>query len=253
MSRTPQSPGSSPEGSLFPATRWSKVVAAQDPTSPNAAAALDHLCQVYWYPLYVYLRRSGSNPDDARDLTQAFFARFLEKGYLRSADPQRGRLRTFLIVLIKRFTANEWDRQNRLRRGGGVASIPFDTRIAEERFAAEPEIACTADAAYDRRWALALLDQTMQRLAAEYQASGRSRDFEALKVHLAADGASLGYEEIARSLGVNPGAARTAVHRLRKRFREIFRDEIAQTLAADTDIDAEVRHLVDVLAREGGQ
>ncbi len=253
MTPTPTSPTSNSGHSLFPATRWSVVVAAQDAASPDAAAALNHLCQTYWYPLYVYVRRSGRNPDDAMDLTQAFFARVLEKGYLRTADREKGRLRTFLVVLLKRFLANEWDRQNRLRRGAGIARLPFDTQLAEKRFATEPSNAVPSDAAYDRRWALTLLDRTMQRLAADYQAGGRGRDFELLKTYLAADGASLSYGEIAQKLGVNEGAARTAVHRLRKRFREIFRDEIAQTVSADDDIDAEVRHLVEVLAQEGSR
>ncbi len=251
MTPTRPAPNSNGGHSLFPATRWSLVVAAQDPASPDAAAALDHLCQTYWYPLYVYVRRSGHNADDAMDLTQAFFARVLEKGYLRTADRGKGRLRTFLVVMLKRFLANEWDRQNRLRRGAGLTPVPFDTRLAEERFAAEPSNTLPSDAAYDRRWALTLLDHTMQRLAADYQVGGRSRDFELLKAYLAADGASLSYGDIAQRLGVNEGAARTAVHRLRKRFREIFRDEIAQTVSADDDIDAEVRHLVGVLAQEG--
>lgn len=235
-------------GSLFPPTRWSVVVAARDDDSPASAAALEQLCGDYWYPLYVYVRRSGRDVEEARDLTQEFFARVLEKGYLRTADREKGRLRTFLVVMLKRFLANEWDRSSRLRRGGGVAPVPFDTRIAEERYATESVAALAADAAYDRRWALTLLDRTMQRLAAEYQGSGRGRDFEGLKAYLAAEGAGIGYGEIAQKLGVNEGAARTAVHRLRKRFREVFREEIAQTVSAADDIESEVRHLVGVLS-----
>lgn len=233
---------------VFATTHWSVVLTARDPAAPDSTAALETLCQTYWYPVYAFVRRQGQPPHDAQDLTQEFFARLLQKDYLRSVAREKGRFRTFLIVAVKRFMANEWDRARALKRGGGAVPIPLDTSVAETRYQMEPVAESNADTVYERRWALTLLDQTMTRLRKEYEAEGKGADFEHLKSFLTVERGGIGYETIANRLGISEGAARVAVHRLRKRFREVFREEIAQTVSSPTEIDDEVTHLVAALA-----
>jgi RNA polymerase sigma-70 factor (ECF subfamily) len=224
------------------------VLATREAGSPDAGAALESLCQAYWYPLYAYARRLGQSPHDAQDLTQEFFARLLEKRWLDSADREKGRFRTFLVTAFKRFLANEWDRARRQKRGGQAAHLPLDTAVAESRYATEPPAELPADRLYERRWALTLLEQTLVRLRAEFDAARRVREFEQLKRFLTADTSTLTYAEVARTLGVSEGAARVAVHRLRRRFREVFREQVAHTVAAAEDVDVELRHLLTALA-----
>jgi RNA polymerase sigma-70 factor (ECF subfamily) len=233
---------------VFPNTRWSVVLAARQP-SPESAAALETICRDYWYPLYAYVRRCGQPPHDAQDLTQAFFARLLEKRWLDAADREKGRLRSFLIVALKRFMNNEWDRVSAQRRGGGRAHAQMDTAFAESRFAADTQT-LAPDETFDRQWALTLISLTTTRLRAEFAAAGKPGDYDALKNCLLADRGAIDYAAVAKQLGANEGAARVAVHRLRKRFREIYREEISQTLAAGADVDAELRHLAAALARQ---
>lgn len=233
---------------VFPNTRWSVVLAARQP-SPESAAALEAICRAYWYPLYAYVRRCGQPPHDAQDLTQAFFCRLLEKRLLDHADREKGRLRSFLIVSLKNFMSNEWRRAATQRRGGGQAHMPFDTAFAESRFATDRQ-SLGLDETFDQQWALTLLDLTVNRLQAELSAAGKAGDFEVLKGCLMADRGAIDYAATAKQLGVNEGAARVAVHRLRKRFREIYREEISQTLADGADVDAELRHLAAALARQ---
>jgi RNA polymerase sigma-70 factor (ECF subfamily) len=235
---------------VFATTHWSVVLTARNPAAPESAAALETLCRTYWYPVYAFVRRQGQSPHDAQDLTQEFFTRLLQKDYLRSAAREKGRFRTFLIFAVKRFMANEWDRARTLKRGGGETPLPLDTSIAETRYQMEPAAESNADSIYERRWALTLLDQTMTRLRKEYEAEGKSADFDHLKSFLTVDRGGIGYETIASRLGVSEGAARVAVHRLRKRFREVFREEIAQTVSSPTEIDDEVTHLVAALAND---
>jgi RNA polymerase sigma factor (sigma-70 family) len=239
-----------PRGSdaWFVTTHWSVVISARQKDSPQSAAALEGLCRAYWYPLYAYVRRQGHTPHDAQDLTQEFFARLLQKDYLLAAAREKGRFRTFLLVALKRFLANEWDRARAQKRGGGQALLPLDTAAAETRYQMEPAAEASADLIYDRRWALTLLEQTMAQLRAEFAGSGRAKEFEQLKVCLTAERAGIQYAEIAAALGSSEGAARVAVHRLRKRFRELFRDQIAHTVSSQEEIDEEVRHLMKVLA-----
>ncbi len=234
---------------VFPNTRWSVVLAATSMPSPESAAALEIICQAYWYPLYAYARRCGQTPHDAQDLTQEFFCRLLEKRWLDSADREKGRLRSFLIVALKRFMSNEWDRISALRRGGGRAHAQFDTAFAESRFAADSH-SLAPEETFDRQWALALISLTTSRLRGEFTAAGKPGDYDALKHCLLADRGAIDYAGVAKQLGVNEGAARVAVHRLRKRFREIYREEISQTLAEGADLDAELRHLAAALARQ---
>ena len=231
---------------VFPNTRWSVVLAARQP-SPESAAALEAICRAYWYPLYAYVRRCGQPPHDAQDLTQEFFCRLLEKRWLDSADREKGKLRTFLIATLKNFMHNEWRRASAQRRGGGQAHAPIDTAFAESRFAADTAV-LAPDETFDQQWALTLLDLTVNRLRAEFVANGKPGDFEALKNCLLAVRGAIDYAAVAEKLGGTEGAARVAVHRLRKRFREIYRAEISQTLADGADLEAELRHLAAALA-----
>jgi RNA polymerase sigma-70 factor (ECF subfamily) len=231
----------------FPNTRWSVVLAARQ-SSPGSAAALETLCRDYWYPLYAYVRRCGQTPQDAQDLTQEFFRRLLEKRWLDAADREKGRLRSFLITVLKKFMINEWNRRSAQRRGGGMTPAPMDTVFAESRFAADTH-SLAPDETYDRQWALTLIRLTTDRLRAEFVADGKPGDYEVLKDCLVADRGAIDYEAVAGRLGVNEGAARVAVHRLRKRFRAVYREEISRTLAQDADVDEELRHLAAALSR----
>ena len=233
----------------FPRTHWSVVLAATGTPSPESAAALEAICRAYWYPLYAYVRRCGQSAHDAQDLTQEFFLLLLKKRWLEEVDREKGRLRTFLVTALKHFMAKEWRRGSVQRRGGAYAHVPIDTAFAESRYAADPGAALAAEEVFDRQWALTLLDLTMERLQAEFTAAGKADDFGVLKESLTASHGTLAYQSVAVRLGVSEGAARVAVHRLRKRFREVYREEISQTLPASADADAEMRHLASALAR----
>jgi DNA-directed RNA polymerase specialized sigma24 family protein len=234
----------------FPATRWSVVLAATRRQEPASAAALEAICRAYWYPLYTFVRRSGHSPHDAQDLTQDFFCHLLMKGWLEGADRTKGRLRSFLIAALKHFMANEWRKASAQRRGGGQLHVPIDTAFAESRYADHPPARNVADEVFDRQWALTLLDLTVARLRAEFVTSGRPGDFDALKGCLMAGRGAIDYAGLSAMLGLNEGATRVAVHRLRKRFREVYREEISLTLADDADLDEELRYLAGVLSRE---
>ncbi len=233
---------------VFVTTHWSVVLSARKKGSPESGAALETLCRTYWYPLYAYVRRQGHSPPDAQDLTQEFFARLLQKDYLKAAAREKGRFRTFLIVALKRFLANEWDRVRAQKRGGGQPLLSLDTELAEQRYRIEPAAEATADKVFERRWALTLLDRTMSRLREEFTGAGKASEFERLKVFLTAARGEISYAEIAAALGMSDNAARVAVHRLRRRFRELFREEIAHTVSRPEEIEEEVRYLMSVLA-----
>jgi RNA polymerase sigma factor (sigma-70 family) len=231
----------------FPHTRWSVVLAARKETSAQSAAALETICKAYWYPLYAYVRRSGQSPHDAQDLTQEFFSRLLEKRWLDTADREKGRLRTFLIVVLKKFMISEWRRVSTQRRGGGQLHLQMDTVFAESRYAADVTSQLPPDESFDRQWAITLHDLTLERLENEFGA--KPNEFEALKDSLMAARGGIDYAEVGSRMGASEGAARVAVHRLRKRFREIYREEISQTLSEAADVDAELLHLARALAR----
>jgi RNA polymerase sigma-70 factor (ECF subfamily) len=241
--------GAPPPHPVFVTTHWSLVLSARDKKSPQSAAALEELCRAYWYPLYAYIRRSGQSKENAEDLTQAFFARLLEKKFLESARQERGRFRSFLLIVLKRFLANEWDRVRAQKRGGFQIHVPLDTELAERKFQTEfmtEEI--SPDRAYERRWALTLLEQTMSRLRAEFERAGRGGEFEQLKQFLTADRREIPRAGVAAGLGMGENSLRVAVHRLRKRYRELFREEIAHTLADGENVDKELRYLLAVLS-----
>ncbi|RBP45287.1 RNA polymerase sigma-70 factor (ECF subfamily) [Roseimicrobium gellanilyticum] len=234
---------------LFLTTRWSVVLAAREVENDQALHAMEVLCRTYWQPLYIYARRRGHTAQDAEDATQGFFARLLEKGFLQSVQQERGRFRQFMLMAFQRHLANEWDRSRRLKRGGGQHAVPLDTVLGEKLYREETPPHASADDAYDRRWALTLLEQTLGRLRAEYERAGREQDFVVMKPQLVASRGEASYASLASQLDCTEGAARVAVHRLRKRFREIFREEIAQTVANEADLEDEIRHLIAVLAQ----
>jgi RNA polymerase sigma factor (sigma-70 family) len=246
VSEPKTTPGVS-QAPIFVTTRWSVVLAAQDKSSPDSAAALETLCRSYWYPLYAYVRGSGRSPHDAQDLTQEFFARLLAQDWLRVVMPEKGRFRTFLLVAMKRFLANEWRRDMAQKRGAGKLPLSLDSEEAEHRFAAEPPLA--PDELYERRWAMTLLDESLDRLQREFTRTGRGQEFDSLKEWLTAERGGIPYGQIAAAIGTSEGAARVAVHRMRKQFRQLFRQTIAETVDGAGDVDAEMRHLVAVLSR----
>jgi RNA polymerase sigma-70 factor (ECF subfamily) len=218
-------------------------------SSPQGSGALETLCRDYWYPLYAYLRRSGHCAHDCQDLTQEFFCRLLEKRWLDAADPERGKLRTFLLSALKNFVSNEWRRASAQRRGGGQGHVPFDTELAESRFATDPQALAPGET-FDRQWALTLLELTMNQLRQEFAQENKLESFEPLKASLLGERGAIDYSHLSKQLGMTEGAVRVAVHRLRKRFREIYREQIAQTLSENADVEAEIRHLAQVLARQ---
>ncbi|MFA6289103.1 MAG: sigma factor [Opitutaceae bacterium] len=237
-------------GGRFAATRWTVVLKAREKHSPEVGEALETLCRSYWPPLYAFARRQGRSPHDAQDLTQAFFARLLEDDAdaLRLVAPEKGRFRSFLLVAFKRFMANEWEKACAQKRGGGHQHVTFDSALAESGYHDGLRDEASAEKLYERRWALTLLDRTMARLREEYVAAGKAENFEVLKSRLTAPRDGDGYAAVAGLLGINEGAARVAAHRLRRRFREVFREEIAHTVADAAEIDDEVRHLLGVLS-----
>lgn len=242
----PVSPHARP--GVFATTHWSVVLAAGQTESPQAVAALEQLCRSYWYPLYVYVRRQGYSPEDAQDLTQEFFARLLEKKYLRLADPDRGKFRAFLLKSLKHFLVNEWEKARTQKRGGGQCAIPLDAGIAESRYAAEPVQALTLDQVYEKRWAVTLIEAVLARLRENYEAAGRVAVFETLRGFIWGDQSTVSYAEAAPQLGLSEGAVKVAVHRLRGRYRELLRAEIAKTVATPGEVDEELQHLMAVLA-----
>jgi len=224
------------------------VLAAGDEANPVAQSARESLCATYWYPLYAYIRRSGRDAEEARDLTQEFFANFLSRNRVSYADPARGRFRTFLLTAMKYFLANEWKKENRLKRGGGQHLLPLDADAGEQRFAAEPADSVTPEVIYERRWAVTLLELVLRRLGEECAAAGRGEQFEQLKANLWGDNQDMTQAEIAACLGMTESAYKVSAHRMRARYRELLREEIAHTVASPADIDDELRHLAAVVS-----
>jgi RNA polymerase sigma-70 factor (ECF subfamily) len=231
----------------FATTHWSLVVAAtRGETSPaRARRALADLCRAYWYPLYAFVRSRGHSPDDAQDLTQAFFARVIETGGLAAADPERGRFRSYLLGAMKHFLANEWHQARARKRGGDVTIIELDAVDAEGRFALEPTHQPDPDARFDREWAREVTARALAALRVEHEARDRATLFDALKGSLTGDEAPR--RETAAQLGMTAGALKVAIHRLRARYRKLLRAEIAETVSDPEEIDSEMRHLVEAL------
>ena len=236
-----------PGRSRFPTTRWNLVVAAGDPHKKEARSALVSLCENYWYPLYAYLRRRGYPTDQAQDLTQQFFVRMLEGRYLDRADPEKGRFRSFILTSLKFFVADEEDRDRAQKRGGGV-TVPLEFGSGEERYQREPAHDETPERIFERRWALAMLDRVVERLRNEFVQHGRPEHFERLKVFLLGQ-SDAPYAALAIEMNTSEGALKVAIHRLRKRYRDLFRQEIADTVADPAEVESELRYLAAVLSK----
>jgi RNA polymerase sigma-70 factor (ECF subfamily) len=230
-------------GDIFATTHWTVVLAAGKQRTPQSDRALEELCQTYWFPLYGYVRRRGHNKPDAEDLVQAFFARLLEKNVLAGLDNDKGKFRAFLLAALKHFLANEWDKSQTQKRGGGAHHLQLDWQTADTKFQVAATNEVSPDNAYDREWALALLARVIERLQKECAAEGKAKLFEQLKKFLMAGGGESAQSEVAKSLGMEEGAVRVAIHRLRKRYRALLRDEIAHTLSDPAMVDEEMRSL----------
>ena len=249
MSSDRRRDGAKPSDAWFATTRWTVVLSAGDPSSPHAATALETLCRAYWYPLYAYVRRCGYSPPDAQDLTQEFFARLLEQNWIARADRHKGRFRSFLLMAMKRFLAKEWDKAKTLKRGGQVRFVPLEVDAAETRYCREPVDTRTPEQLFEKQWALILLESVLSRLREDYARDGKGALFHALEPYLIGSRETQPYAALEAELGVTEGAARVAVCRLRERYRECLKAEIAHTVASPAEVDEELRHLLRVMAR----
>jgi RNA polymerase sigma factor (sigma-70 family) len=236
---------SGPERRVFATTRWTLVLAAGHDESDVSRTALAGLCELYWPPLYAYARRRGHSVEDAQDLTQAFFTRLIEKHDVQAADPQRGRFRSFLLASFKHFLANEWDRQQAQKRGGGWWPVVIEGEAAEARYAAAAADALTPETLFERQWAEGVLARARAALRAECTAAGRADAYDRLEGMLT--GEKRLYADIAREMGTTAGAIQVRVHRLRRRFRELLEEEVGATVSDDGEMDEEIRHLIAVL------
>ena len=233
----------------FATTRWTIVLNAGRCDTPQAHQALGQLCQTYWYPLYAFIRRKGYSAADAQDLTQAFLARFIAKHYLGEVDRSKGKFRSFLLASLTHFLANEWDKAHAQKRGGNQTFIEVDACNAEQRYALEPAHDMTPERIFDRRWALTLLDDVFKRLREEFTTGAKAELFDRLKDTLTGEKTAPRYAETAAQLGMTEGAVKVAVHRLRRRYRELLRAEVAATVASPADVDDELKHLFLALSK----
>jgi DNA-directed RNA polymerase specialized sigma24 family protein len=241
-----ESEGASPR--VFATTHWSVVTAAGGDDSEGAQQALEILCRGYWYPIYVYVRRKGHGPDDAQDLTQEFFAQLLAKGHFRLPDQKKGKFRTFLLAMLDFFLAREWSRAHRQKRGGQFVFISSDQQTPEDRYQLEPADNDTAEKKFLRHWALTVLEQAMNALERECNQNGKGVLFTETKELLSRESEGAAYAEVARRLKMNEGTARMAVHRLRRRYGELLRHEIAQTVCDPEEVEEEMRYLLKILS-----
>jgi RNA polymerase sigma-70 factor (ECF subfamily) len=236
-----------PDAAQFASTHWSVVVAAGHSSASGAQEALEKLCGSYWFPLYAFVRRQGHNPHDAQDLTQDFFAWLLESKHLSVADPERGKFRSFLLCRLKHFLSDERKKANAQKRGGGQPVLSLDAALAEDRYRLEPTTEMTPEVIFDRRWALTVMEQTVARLRAEYAAADRTELFEELKNFQPGEEAGRSYAEVAARLGLSESAVKSAIYRLRQRHRDLLREEIAHTVATPSEVDEEIRYLIEVM------
>lgn len=239
--------GTPRHATAFLTTHWSVVLTAGQSDTTRAQDALTRLCEVYWRPLYHYVRRRGYATEDAQDLTQSFFERLLERHALAKADPQRGRFRSFLLASLRNFLSDEWDKRRAQKRGAG-RTFPLDFQAEETRLPHEPAEMLTPEKAFEQRWAIALLDEVYRRLEAEFASSGKVEQFKALRITLTAPRGTTPYGELAREMGLSESAVKVAVHRLRRRYRDLLRQTIADTVAEPGEVEAELRYLLQVLS-----
>ncbi len=239
--------GVGPRPQQFQTTRWSMVLSARDGAAAEGRAALEALCATYWFPLYAFVRRKGYDVDAAQDLVQGFFARLLEKGDLAAVERSKGKFRSFLMAACTHYLTNQANQDRARKRGGGRLPISIDALAAEGRYGCEPAHTLTAERLFERQWALTLLNRVLESLAAEMARVGKTRQFEALRPALLGAAERTSYSNIAAGLGIKEDAARAAAHRLRRRYRELLREEAAQTLDDAADVDEEIRSLFALL------
>jgi len=232
----------------FTTTHWSVVLAAALPCSPASQQALERLCRAYWYPLYAFVRRQGLSPEDAQDLTQGFFTRFLEKNYLAQVQRDKGRFRCFLLASLKHFLADEWDKARAQKRGGGFTFVSLEDSTGEDRYRLEPVDAMDAEKLFERRWASTVLDQAREHLREEYCRVGRPELYERLKALDSGDKDAPSYSGVAGQLGMTESAVKSAIFRMRQRYRELVREEVANTVQSAAEIDEEIRYLIGVIS-----
>ena len=244
-----------PSAASFHATRWTVVMKAAQSQAEGAELALAELCQVYWYPLYIFARRRGYSPSDAEDLTQGFFLHLLADRALAGVDPVKGKFRSFLIACFQNYIADAADWSRRVKRGGGKELVQLDAEDAEERYRREPVEFLTAEKIFDARWAMTVLGETMTRLREGYIAAGKESTFEALESFLDPNSALAlpSYEDVAKRLGLSVSGVKTIVHRMRKRYRSILREEVGRTVSDPANIDEEIRALCEALRASGGR
>ena len=240
---------SGPPGSdgRFRTTSWSLVQAAGEGAGPQSREALATLCKVYWPPVYAYIRRRGHDADAARELTQGFFTDLLDRDVLKGINPEGGKFRSFLLTCVKHFLANEWDRSRARKRGGGIVILSLDLDDAESRYRLEPADQETPEKIFEKRWALSVIAQAMSRLDREMEASGDRDRVRGLKPLLTGSAGHVSYSEVASDLGMSEGAVKVAIHRLRKKFGQILREEVVQTLTDTSAADEEIRFLLDTI------
>jgi RNA polymerase sigma-70 factor (ECF subfamily) len=231
----------------FVTTEWSQVCTARDGGDSEARRALEHLCQIYWYPLYAFVRRQGHDTESAADLTQAYFTELMEKDILRSVEPSAGRFRSFLLASLKHFLSHERDRERALKRGGGTVTISLDAEVGEARIGAVASERLTPEEVFERQWAYTVLERVLQRLRVSAAEAGSAKQFDCLKGYLTGDATGVPYSQVAAELGMSEGAVGSAVYRLRRRFGSMLRTEIAATVADPADANDEIRHLLSVI------
>jgi RNA polymerase sigma factor (sigma-70 family) len=244
----------SPAG-RFRTTRWSAVLLSAQSQASGSKEALGELCRIYWYPIYAFVRRHGSNPEDSQDLTQGFFLHLLDHKALRLVNPLKGKFRSFLIASLQNYLADEADSSRCLKRGGNLEFVPLDTRFAEDRYRPVPLDFLTAEKVFDARWAMTLLDEAMGRLREEYGAQGKKRTFETLKPFLDPINrdAAFTYDQVANELQVGAGSVKTLIHRMRKRYAFLLREEVARTVCDPGEVDEEIHSLCEALIAAEGQ
>ena len=235
-------------GTQLPTTHWSVVLQAGKGDSPAASAALEELCRTYWYPIYAYVRRQGHSSEDARDLVQGFFAELLAKGFPRGATPERGKFRSFLLASLRNFLVDQHRQASAAKRGGGRFAISLEQAQAEERFCLEPHHNLTPERLYERAWARTLLDRARSRLRQEYSAAGKAHLYFALKDFPLAGKSERSFQQAATELEMTVPGLKSAVHRLRARYRDLVREEVAQTVADPAELKEEARHLIAVIS-----
>ena len=231
----------------FETTQWNVVIAAGQEETAESREALAKLCEKYWRPLYSFARRKGHSVQDAQDLTQGFFAKLLEKGYLKSVQRDKGRFRSFLLMALKRYMANEWNRAQAKKRGAGLPNLSLDYQAEEGSYKLEPADKLTPERIYEKRWATTLLNEVLSRVEEEYVAAGKGKLYLHIRAFLTVEQPREPYSEVAASLAMSEGAVKVAVHRLRKRFAERLREEIAHTLADTENVEDEIKYLISVL------